>query len=150
MGIIKEASINRELAWQRNKELKERIMPYLKARKKILSGLNLEKEYTVRKEEILNILDGTEENWNDWRWQIRNRIDNSNMLRKIIDLTGQEIKEIEKVSSRYRWAISPYYASLIAPDDPNDPIRLQSVPSTGAWIPGKTIPWRRCLQAPLL
>ncbi|MGI6307152.1 MAG: glutamate 2,3-aminomutase [Dethiobacteria bacterium] len=134
MGIIKEASINRELAWQRSKELKERIMPYLKARKKILSGLNLEKEYAARKEKILNILDGTEKNWNDWHWQIRNRIDNSNMLRKIIDLTDQEIKEIEKVSSRYRWAISPYYASLIAPDDPNDPIRLQAVPSIQEYL----------------
>ncbi len=134
MGIIKDAGINRELAWERSKELKEKIKPFLKARSKTPSGLEMNKEYTVRREKILNILGGNLENWHDWRWQIKNRIDHTDVLRKIIDLADQEVEEIEKVASRYRWAISPYYAALITPADPADPVRLQSVPSIQEYL----------------
>ena len=134
MGIIKDAGINRKSAWKRGEELKEKIKPFLKARSKIPSGLKMDKEYTARREKILNILGGNSENWHDWHWQIKNRIDHTDILRKIIDLTEQEVEEIEKVSFKYRWAISPYYAALIAPADPADPVRLQSVPSIQEYL----------------
>jgi lysine 2,3-aminomutase len=71
----------------------------------------------------------TEEEWNDWQWQVRNRITDVETLGRIINLTEQEKKDIEEVLSKFRMGITPYYASLMDPDDPKDPIRMQAVPT---------------------
>ena len=73
--------------------------------------------------------DVTEEEWNDWRWQVRNRIKDVETLSKVINLTEQEKKDIQEVMKKFRVGITPYYASLMDPDDPNDPIRKQAVPT---------------------
>ena len=70
------------------------------------------------------------EQWNDWRWQFRNRIQSAEELHKYLDLTENELEGIEKCLSSYRMAITPYYLSLIDPDDPYDPIRRQAIPGT--------------------
>lgn len=67
--------------------------------------------------------------WNDWEWQFSNRITTIEALSKIIDLTDKEKSDISKCLENFRMAITPYYASLMDPDDPNDPIRKQCVPS---------------------
>ena len=67
--------------------------------------------------------------WNDWHWQYRNRIMSADELSKYLDLTEKEREGIDKCLSSYRMAITPYYLSLIDPDDPYDPIRRQAVPS---------------------
>ena len=71
----------------------------------------------------------TEEEWNDWQWQVRNRITDVEDLKKVINLTEKEEKEIGEVLSKFRMGITPYYASLMDPDDPNCPIRKQAVPT---------------------
>jgi lysine 2,3-aminomutase len=71
----------------------------------------------------------TEEEWNDWHWQVRNRIDTVDKLKKIINLTEQEEKDIEKVLEKFRMGITPYYASLMDKDDHRCPIRMQAVPT---------------------
>jgi len=73
--------------------------------------------------------DVTEEQWNDWQWQVRNRITDVDTLGKIINLTEQEKKDIQEVLGKFRMGITPYYASLMDPDDPKDPIRMQAVPT---------------------
>ncbi len=70
-----------------------------------------------------------DEHWNDWKWQFRHRITSTDQLKKILPLTRQEEDEINTCLGAFRMAITPYYASLINPRDPNDPIRKQSVPS---------------------
>jgi len=70
-----------------------------------------------------------EERWNDWKWQFRHRIKTTDQLKEILPLTEQEEKEINTCLGAFRMAITPYYASLIDPNDPNDPIRKQAVPS---------------------
>jgi len=60
---------------------------------------------------------------------MQNRITTSEQLAKILPLSGQEQGEIEKCLCRFRMAITPYYASLIHPDQPDDPIKKQAVPS---------------------
>jgi len=67
--------------------------------------------------------------WKSWKWHLKHRITTIAELRKIINLTQKEIEEIETVAKEFRWAISPYFASLIDPDDRNCPIRKQVVPS---------------------
>lgn len=67
--------------------------------------------------------------WNDWHWQFRNRIQTAKELSQYLNLTEKEREGIDKCLSSYRMAITPYYLSLIDPDDPYDPIRRQAVPS---------------------
>jgi lysine 2,3-aminomutase len=73
--------------------------------------------------------DVSQEEWNDWHWQIRNRVTALEQLEKIITLDDQEKAGIRKCLAMFRMAISPYYTTLMAPDNPICPIRMQSVPS---------------------
>lgn len=68
------------------------------------------------------------EDWNDWRWQLRNRITSVEKLRQVLDITDAEAGEIERCLRRFRMAITPYYASLIDPGNKDCPIRQQAVP----------------------
>ncbi|MBP1707075.1 MAG: lysine 2,3-aminomutase [Chloroflexi bacterium] len=69
-----------------------------------------------------------EKDWNDWKWQFRHRITSVEELTRYIPLSSKEQAEIKLVISRYPFAVTPYYLSLIDPEDKNDPIRKQSVP----------------------
>jgi lysine 2,3-aminomutase len=73
--------------------------------------------------------DVTEQNWNDWRWQSQNAIRSVRQLRELLPFTTEELEAIGRLEGEYKLAIPPYYFSLIEADDPNDPIRLQSVTS---------------------
>jgi lysine 2,3-aminomutase len=67
--------------------------------------------------------------WNDWKWHFRHRITTVDELAKYIPLTAEERQQLRLVTVKYPLAITPYYLSLIDPADPNDPVRLQAVPS---------------------
>lgn len=67
--------------------------------------------------------------WNDWKWQVKNRITTIDELRKYIQLNPQEEQDIEAVLARFRIAITPYYLTLINPENPEDSVRLQCIPS---------------------
>jgi len=67
--------------------------------------------------------------WDDWRWQSQNAIRSVRQLRNLLSFTPEELEAIGSLEADYKLAIPPYYFSLIDPNDPNDPIRLQSVPS---------------------
>ncbi|NLI55223.1 MAG: KamA family radical SAM protein [Clostridiales bacterium] len=70
-----------------------------------------------------------ENRWNDWKWQFANRITTAEQLKRVLPLTPQEQEDIETCLGAFRMAITPYYASLIEPSNPHDPIRMQAVPS---------------------
>ncbi len=72
--------------------------------------------------------DATTADWEDWRWQLRNRIKTKEILAQIVRLTPEEEKGIEGAGDKLTMSIPPYFASLIDPDNPKCPIRLQSVP----------------------
>ncbi len=73
--------------------------------------------------------DVTDEQWNDWKWQVRNRIETLEDLKKYISLTAEEEEGVKKTLTTLRMAITPYYLSLINPDDPHDPVRKQCIPT---------------------
>jgi lysine 2,3-aminomutase len=70
-----------------------------------------------------------EEQWQDWRWQMQHAIRSVRQLRRLLRLSREELEAIGRLEGDYKMAIPPYYFSLIDPDDPQDPIRLQAVPS---------------------
>lgn len=73
--------------------------------------------------------DVTKKEWNDWRWQVKNRITTVDALKEILNLTGDKAEKIHDSLSKLRMAITPYYATLIDTDNPNCPIRKQAVPT---------------------
>ncbi|SDY39107.1 lysine 2,3-aminomutase [Thermoactinomyces sp. DSM 45892] len=72
--------------------------------------------------------DVTEEQWNDWLWQLTHTIKNYDDLSKVIELAPEEIKGVEISNQTIPLNITPYYALLMDPTDPTDPVRMQSVP----------------------
>jgi lysine 2,3-aminomutase len=66
--------------------------------------------------------------WEDWHWQLKNRIRTKEMLAQIIKLTPEEEKGIDKARGRLAMAITPYWATLIDSEDFNCPLRRQAVP----------------------
>lgn len=78
-----------------------------------------------RKELFPNV---TDEQWNDWKWQVKNRIETYEELSKYFTFSDEEADGIKKALAKFRMAITPYYLSLIDPNDPFDPIRRQAIP----------------------
>jgi lysine 2,3-aminomutase len=72
--------------------------------------------------------DVTDEQWNDWKWQISHRLMTVEDIAQVVNLNEQEKADIAKVMDGFRVGITPYYASLMDPDDPHDPVRMQAVP----------------------
>ena len=66
--------------------------------------------------------------WNDWKWQVKNRIETYEELSKYFTFSPEEAEGIKKALAQFRMAITPYYLSLIDPNDPYDPIRRQAIP----------------------
>ncbi|MGB4070304.1 MAG: glutamate 2,3-aminomutase [bacterium] len=127
--MSKTEAEKRAIALERAKELRQKIEPYLEAQKEIETGFKLADRFAARKEKLKEIFGATEEQWNDWHWQVANRITDLDTLCKVINLSEEEKAAVERVGSTYRWAISPYYASLMDEDNPRCPIRMQAVPS---------------------
>ncbi|MDX9848870.1 MAG: lysine 2,3-aminomutase [Anaerolineaceae bacterium] len=78
--------------------------------------------------------DVPDEKWNDWRWQMANRLNSVDDFEKILKLTESEKKALNS-DGLFRVDITPYYASLIDPLDENDPIRKQVIPTAGEIVP---------------
>jgi lysine 2,3-aminomutase len=70
----------------------------------------------------------TDEQWNDWKWQVKNRVETVDELTKYIPLTEEEEEGARKCLETLRMSITPYYLSIIDKDDANDPVRKQAIP----------------------
>lgn len=68
-----------------------------------------------------------DEQWNSWRWQLANRLNTADELAEFIHLTPEDIEGLT-ADHKFRVDITPYFASLIDPDDPHCPIRRQVIP----------------------
>jgi len=68
--------------------------------------------------------------WNDWQWQSRHRITNSNQLSTILQLSNDERTMVASSMKHFPMAITPYYASLIDREHPHQPLRRTVVPVT--------------------
>jgi len=75
-----------------------------------------------------------DEKWNNWRWQLSNRINTVEEFEKVLLLTESERKALS-AANLFRVDITPYFISLIDPNDPHDPVRRQVVPTDKELIP---------------
>ncbi|HNY05015.1 MAG TPA: lysine 2,3-aminomutase [Candidatus Egerieousia sp.] len=71
----------------------------------------------------------TDAEWNDWHWQVKNRVETLEDLKKYVKLSKDEEEGIKESLKTLRMAITPYYLSLIDPNNPEDPVRKQCIPT---------------------
>ena len=123
-------NINRKKSLIRSNELDKIAIDDMEHKSKIRTGFSefSKKLYENTKNKILKELDATEDDWNDPKWQMKNRISTVDEISKYVSLTEEEYDNIKKVSDEYRFAITPYYFSLIDFNNPNCPVKLQSIP----------------------
>ena len=69
-----------------------------------------------------------DEAWNDWRWQMKNRVKTVDDFSKYLNLSQEEIRGLEYAENRLSVAVTPYFLNLADPNDPNCPIRKQVIP----------------------
>ena len=67
--------------------------------------------------------------WEDWRWQMKNRIIKLEQISQVVNLTPEEEEGIKNAKGRMAMAVTPFWATLLDPDDPNCPIRRQCIPT---------------------
>lgn len=84
----------------------------------------------VRREEVCAAAGAAYEPaaWTDWRWQMRHRLTRLDQFERLLRLTPAERRGLTLASEKFSVAVTPYFATLIDPEDPNCPIRKQVVP----------------------
>jgi lysine 2,3-aminomutase len=70
----------------------------------------------------------TVRDWQDWRWQFKNRLTKVAQLDHFPGGAALRTEKLNAVTAVYPMAITPYYLSLIQIDDENDPVRAQCIP----------------------
>ena len=120
---------DRSVALKRSEEVRSLDREYFELKGRIPTGLAMGDKFRENRERILKALGGTSEDWEDYKWHLKNRIGKVDVLARVLNLSDEGKSQIQKAGEQYRWTISPYYASLMDPDDPKCPIRLQAVPS---------------------
>lgn len=73
--------------------------------------------------------DVSDRDWNDWKWQVRNRIQKVEELEQFVDISDSEREAVDKCLKELRMAVTPYYLSLIDPEDPKDVVRKMAIPT---------------------
>lgn len=67
--------------------------------------------------------------WNDWTWQLRNRITTLAQLEQLMTLTPDEKEGCLFAAHKLSLAITPYFFNLIDTKNPECPIRKQVIPN---------------------
>jgi lysine 2,3-aminomutase len=85
--------------------------------------------------------DVTDAQWNDWKWQQKNRVQTLEELARLFNIDDMTSERLGGVFELYRTAITPYYLCLIDFDDPKDPLRVQSVPAVDELLNPGELTW---------
>ena len=121
----------REISLNRAKELHDEIADYLEFKEQYISDVSEKRDLISlkHKQELLEYFGGSEEDWSDYHWQLKNRISSVSVLTKFMKLSESQLQMFEEVSKKYRWAITPYYLSLMDYSDMNYQINLLGLPT---------------------
>jgi lysine 2,3-aminomutase len=66
--------------------------------------------------------------WNDAKWQLRNRVDSLTELESHLNLTQEERAGVLLAGNKLAMSITPHFFNLIDRDNPDCPIRRQVIP----------------------
>ena len=83
-----------------------------------------------RREEICQIFGESydPDRWKDWRWQMRHRLCKLEHFQGLLQLASPEQRGLSIAPEKFAVAVTPHFASLLDPEDPLCPLRLQVVP----------------------
>ncbi len=83
----------------------------------------------------------SDQDWNDWRWQLKSRIRDAAGLARILNLSDDERTAVERHEGSLPVGMNPYYASLLDPDDPLQPLRRTVVAVNAEYVrsPGEAL-----------
>lgn len=84
-----------------------------------------------RREAILSVLGGSEDDWSDWRWQRNHVVRDADVLSRLVSLTDEEYREIKTAQeARLPFGVTPYYLSLFdrEPSERDRAVRAQVLP----------------------
>ena len=149
--MLAQATNDRLYATERAVELKSSIQDYLDVEPEIETGFKQVKRTQINKMVILEYFGGSEDDWDKWSWQMKNRISNADILNDILPLNEIEFQDLRNLSKQFRWAISPYYLSLIDFENyRQSTIFKQSVPDIRELEEhnGKADPMAECQTSP--
>ena len=73
--------------------------------------------------------DATAKMWNDWHWQVSHRITTLSQISRFLTLSSEEQQALEHAQSSFPFSVTPYYLSLIDPNDQHSALRKSVIPS---------------------
>lgn len=88
-----------------------------------------EYDFDVAQSDIRRRMGASAQQWEDWHWQMRERILNVDQLAEFIPISPEEMDTVRQAVERFRFALTPYSLALIDLTNPDCPIRRQIVPS---------------------
>jgi len=120
---------------ERMHRLSGEISDYLEAEGRIHTGFDDQDRIRKQKEKILALYGADENDWENHAWQLAHRFTTSEEIAKVLPLTPETQADIDQVGACYRYAVSPYYLSLIDPNRSDCPIRRQALPDPAELLP---------------
>ena len=72
--------------------------------------------------------DTAPELWNDWKWQLKNRVTTLAQLEKHLELSDEERSGVLLSGDKLALAVTPHFFNLLPANNPDDPIRRQVIP----------------------
>lgn len=131
MDEERNAKLRRKISLRRASELKAATAGYQEFKKTypLATDHEIAGRALRHKKEILEYFGATEEDWNDWHWQLKTRISDVEVLSHFLKLSQEDKQMIDEISQTYRWACTPYYLSLMDFNDPNYAINKMAIPT---------------------
>ena len=74
--------------------------------------------------------------WNNWHWQMRHSLKRLDQLETVFTLSDDERAAVSALGDGLPMSVTPFYASLMDPDNPDDPLRRTIVPRTAEQLAG--------------
>lgn len=119
-----------EISKLRAKRLRGEIEDYLQVEPGLETGMRTVIRAQENKRKILDYFNASEEDWGSWIWQLKHRIKDPDVLSHFIPLNKVTLQALYKLSEQVRWAVSPYYLSLIDFENYHkSPIYKQAIPN---------------------
>jgi lysine 2,3-aminomutase len=107
------------------------ILPFPLHRQQTVTGRDTGRQFRRR-----FFPDISAKQWNDWHWQVANRIRTLERLQNMLILSMDEREALERSDAKLPVGITPYYLSLIPPDDPGHPLRRAVIPTVHEFTRG--------------
>ncbi len=74
--------------------------------------------------------------WNDWHWQVANRIRQTEKIERMLDLSIEEKEALHHPDTKLPVGVTPYYMSLVPADNPSHPMRRAVIPTIHELLKG--------------